>query len=792
MKKLLISTFLVILFFAMVYPTHGQEPSGTVAGYVREAKTQEPLIGVAVKLLGTELGAVTDINGFFTINEVPPKTYTLEASYIGFTKKQVFNLAVRSGGNPDVNIFLEEEVSELEGVVVVANAFGKDEETPLSVNRLSLEEIATYPGGNNDIAKVVQALPGVSGSVGGFRNDVIIRGGAPNENVYYLDGIEIPNINHFSTQGSAGGPVGLLNVSFFEGVSLSTSAFTANYDNVLSGVLQFDQRNGNNRKFHSNVRVSSSEAALTLEGPLFKGDKDDSRTSFIASVRRSYLQVLFKALELPFLPDYWDFQYKVSHEIDRYNSLIFTGLGSIDDFAINQPDDIDEEQQATLDQLPVIKQWSSTHGAVWKRRFKNGSGYMTTALSNNILNNNFRQFEDVANEEGEYLTNDAQEQETKLRYNLTKFIGAWTLSTGAILQRADYKNSSVDLVNDFAYESQLDFFRYGFYAQLTRNFFQEKLSLSAGFRMDGNDFMNEGNKLYKTWSPRFSFGYVLDNARKWSFNGSIGRYYKIPPYTVLGFQNLAGKFVNKNTQYIQSDHYVAGFEYLINPSTRITLEGFYKKYDNYPVSLSKNVSLANLGGDFSVLGNEPVASVGKGRTYGTELLIQKKFTRNFYGILALTLYKSEYTGLDENVYLPSSWDNRTLLTFTGGYKFEKNWEISTRIRYLGKTPIAPVDEEATLESYPAIIKDYNRQGEILLNPFNQTDLRVDKKWNFNNFTFNAFLEFQNLFGQDTPSEPLYGLDRDDEGNITEPRTLKEIPAISSGSVLPSIGLVLDF
>ncbi|WP_186758080.1 TonB-dependent receptor [Echinicola salinicaeni] len=792
MNRLIILIFSIILFLSLVSNVQAQEPSGTVAGIVKDAKTQEPLVGVAVKLLNTELGAVTDLDGFFKINDVPPKTYTLEASYIGYTNKQVFNLTVRSGGNPDVNIFLEEEVSELEGVVVVANTFGKDEETPLSVNRLSLEEIATYPGGNNDIAKVVQALPGVSGSVGGFRNDVIIRGGAPNENVYYLDGIEIPNINHFSTQGSAGGPVGLLNVSFFEGVSLSTSAFSANYDNVLSGVLQFDQRDGNNRKFHSNVRVSSSEAALTLEGPLFKGDKEYSKTSFIASARRSYLQVLFKALDLPFLPDYWDFQYKVSHEIDKYNSLIFTGLGSIDDFAINQPDDIDEEQQATLDQLPVIKQWSSTHGVVWKRRFKNGSGFMTTALSNNILNNNFRQFEDVVNEEGEYLSNDSKEQETKLRYNLTKFIGDWTLSTGAVLQRADYKNSSADLVNDFVYESQLDFLRYGIFAQLTRNFFQERLSLSGGFRMDGNDFMVDGNKFLKTLSPRLSFGYTLDEARKWSFNGSIGRYYKIPPYTVLGFQNQEKEFVNRNTKYIQSDHYVAGFEYLINPSTRFTLEGFYKKYDNYPVSLSKNVSLANLGGDFSVLGNEPVESVGKGRAYGAELLLQKKFTKNFYGILALTVFKSEYTGLDEDVYLPSSWDNKTLLTFTGGYKFDNNWEISTRVRYLGKTPIAPVDEEATLESYPAIIKDYSRQGEILLSAFNQTDLRIDKKWNFTNFTFNVFLEFQNLLGQDTPSEPLYGLERDDEGNITEPRTLKQIPSISSGSILPSIGLVLDF
>jgi len=181
--------------------------------------------------------------------------------------------------------------------VVTPNPFEKLQTTPLSIQNLSQEEVAAYPGGNNDIAKVVQSLPGVGGTVGGFRNDVIIRGGAPNENVYYLDGIEIPNINHFSTQGSAGGPVGLLNVSFFEGVTLSASSFDAQYDNVLSGVLQFDQRNGNAREFTGNFRLGSSESALTLEGPLFKGNANESNTTFIASVRRSYLQFLFELID---------------------------------------------------------------------------------------------------------------------------------------------------------------------------------------------------------------------------------------------------------------------------------------------------------------------------------------------------------------------------------------------------------------------------------------------------------------------------------------------------------------
>uniref|UniRef100_UPI004048EEB2 TonB-dependent receptor n=1 Tax=Fulvivirga sp. TaxID=1931237 RepID=UPI004048EEB2 len=788
-----VKLILVVSLFLVFQNTLAiQQNKATLSGYVKDAKTEEPLIGATVQLVGTNTGAVTDLDGFYRIENIEPQTYAIAASFVGYKTQNVYNVVIRSGGNPDLNFDLEETAEELEGVEIIANPFEKLQETPLSVQRLSQEEIATYPGGNNDIAKVVQSLPGVSGSVGGFRNDVIIRGGAPNENVYYLDGIEIPNINHFSTQGSAGGPVGLLNVSFFEGVTLTTSSFGAQYDNVLSGVLQFDQRNGNNRNFRTNIRVSSSEAALTLEGPLFRNGKEQSNTSFIVSARRSYLQLLFQVLDLPFLPDYWDYQYKISHKINDYNDLTFTGVGSIDDFSINVPDDYDEEQQATLDQLPIIKQWSTTSGLSWKRRFKNGQGFMTTALSTNVLNNNFKRYREPATETELYLTNESQEQETKLRYNYTRFADAWTLNSGFIIQNADYSNTTEDIVNGFQFSNELNFWRYGAYFQASRNFLSERLGLSGGFRIDGNSFTKSGNDLLSTLSPRFSISYKLDAEGKWTANASLGRYFKIPPYTILGFTDNNGVYTNKDAKYIQSDHIVAGVEHLLTPTTRISLEGFYKKYSDYPVSVTDSVSLANLGGDFSVLGNEPILSVGLGRTYGLEFLIQKKFTKNFYGILAYTLYKSEYTAFDKDTYISSTWDNGTLLTFTGGYKLGRNWEISARVRYLGETPYAPVDQAATLANYPAIIRDYSRQGTVTLDPFNQTDLRIDKKWNFKGFTFNLFLEFLNLFSQQNPSEPTFGLVRDDDGNVVQPRTLKQIEDLDASSVLPSIGIVLDF
>ena len=766
--------------------------TGSISGYVKDSKTGEPLIGVAVRLLDTQKGAVTDINGYYQINDVEAKTYSIEASYVGFKTQTKYNLVVRSGGIPDVNFDLEETVSELNEVVIVANPFEKEEETPLSIQNLSSEEIATYPGGNNDVAKVVQSLPGVSGSVGGFRNDIIIRGGAPNENVYYLDGIEIPNINHFSTQGSAGGPVGLLNVSFFEGVTLATSSFGAQYDNVLSGVLQFQQRDGNNRNYQTNIRVSSSETALTTEGPLFRRGKETANTSFIASVRRSYLQLLFKAIGLPFLPDYWDYQYKVTHKINDYNKIIITGVGAIDDFSINVPDDYSEEQQLILDQLGIIKQWSTTGGISWQNRFKDGSGFMNTSLSTNVLNNDYQQFQDNENQTGLLFQNISQEQETKLRYTIQKFRNNWIMKAGGVIQNADYSNNTEDLVNNFSYNQNLNFWRYGLFVQGVYNSKNDRLSTTLGIRTDGNNFMSTGSNLLETFSPRVAASYKLDSKQKWTINASLGRYYKIPPYTILGFTDATGSFANKNVKYIQSDHAVAGIEYLITKGGRITIEAFYKQYDNYPVSRVDSVSLANLGGDFNILGNEPVASVGKGKTRGVEFLFQQKLTKNVYAILAYTLYRSEFTGFDPDEYLRSSWDNQHLLTFTGGYKFGRNWELSARMRYLGNTPYAPVDQQATLATYPVIIKDYSQQGSVELPAFNQTDIRIDKKWNFKNWTLDVFLEVLNVFNQTNPSEPAFGLVRDDVGNVIQPRQLKEVESVGNSSPLPSIGIVIDF
>jgi hypothetical protein len=747
-----------------------------------------PIFAASIYLNNSQ-GTVSEEDGTFQITNVVPGSYNLTASFVGFDSQTKFNIIIKSRGNRSFNFILIESSESLEEVVVSnKNTISRPKETPLSTQSLSAVEIATYPGGNNDVVQVAQSLPGVSPSVGGFRNDLIIRGGAPNETVYYLDGVEVPNINHFATQGSAGGPVGLLNVSFINDVTLSTSAFGSQYDNPLSGVLQFKQRDGNKERFNTNIRVSATDAAFTFEGPLFKNKKKESNTSFLLSVRRSYLQALFKLIGLPIRPDYWDYQYKLSHQIDKYNDLYFIGLGSVDDFTVEAPEDYDEEAQAVLEQAPFIKQKTNSIGVTWRKRFKDGSGYMESTLSNNRLENIFTNYIDPENETGIIFRNDAIESETKLRHQLTKFLSDWKITAGFNLQHSFYTNNTTNNTDAIFYTTEIDFMKYGFFANATRSFFDEKFDVSVGFRMDDDSFTTSSG-LVSNFSPRLSLSYEF--LEDWRISATAGRYFKIAPYTILGFRDSNGILSNKDSDYTQSDHYVIGLQHYLNPAASISLEGFYKKYSNYPVSVLDQISLANKGADFEVLGNEDVETIGNGRSYGLEFQYQQKLLNNFYSIFSYTYFFSEFTGFETDIYTPSVWDSRHLISFVGGYKLKKNWEISSRYRFAGQTPYVPTNLDATLASYPEIILDYTRLGEEKLATFSQLDIRVDKKWNYNKYSLNIFFEVQNVLGQSIPRPNEYGLSRDMNGNLNNPLSLSQINQDTSTSI-PSIGIVVDF
>ncbi|HEX6334277.1 MAG TPA: TonB-dependent receptor, partial [Flavisolibacter sp.] len=487
----------------------GAQGNGRLSGRVVDRATQIPLAGVSVLLQDSSKGTTTDSAGIFRLTGLHARSQAVSFSAVGYRPQVFYNIVISAGNETNLEVELERATESLSEVVIRANsrtAAAATPESPLSVQRLTSEEIRSNPGGNFDISKVIQALPGVGGGVGGggFRNDIIIRGGAPNENVFYLDGIEIPVLNHFQTQGSSGGPQGILNVSFIQDVKLSSSAFEARYDNALSSVFQFRQRTGNADRVQGNVRLSATDLSAMVEGPL----SADKRTTFLASARRSYLQLLFSLIDLPIRPNYWDFQTKITHRLNDKTTISFIGLGAIDEFSFAALDDATPEKLYVLNSNPFINQWNYTAGVTLRRLVRDG--FVNVALSRNTFDNDIQQYEDnEARLPGEKtLSYHSRETENRLRVDVNKFRNGWKWAYGASAQLAAYDNETFSVVRrqledqngniiqpgeslDFTSPLE-DFWRLGGFAQVSRRFFDARLGISAGMRTDVNTFTTNG------------------------------------------------------------------------------------------------------------------------------------------------------------------------------------------------------------------------------------------------------------------------------------------------------------
>ncbi len=781
--------------------------SGVIKGRITNKINNEPIAFANVLAEGTDKGTVTDDNGYYEITGLKPGLYNLRASFLGFNDVAVYEIQVTNAKPAIVDIQMEENIQQLQEVVVKTSPFRKTEESPVSLRTIGVAEIQRNPGGNRDISRVVQILPGVT-ITPSFRNDLIIRGGAPNENRFFLDEVEVPVINHFATQGASGGPVGILNVTFIREVDLFSSAFPANRGNALSSVLDFKQRDGRDDRFGGTFMVSATDIGLTLEGPI--GEK----TTYLLSARRSYLQFLFDLFELPFLPTYNDFQAKVKYKIDNKNELTFIGLGAIDQFRLNLDANKTEQQQFLLDQLPVSPQWNYTNGLVYKRYRENG--YWTFVLSRNMLNNEAEKYfkNDDSKPDNLILRYRSQEIENKLRIENTFRRGDYKFNYGAGYEFVRFNNRTFNRIftssgaQTIDFQSAFDMSKYFFFGQASRKWLNERLTLSLGIRADANNYSDQMSNPLEQLSPRFSLAYAF--TEQLAFNFNTGIYYQLPPYTIMGYQQ-DGRFVNRDNgiRFIRNTHVVAGLEFNTAANSKITLEGYYKNWDNYPFLLRDRVSLANLGGDFGVVGNEPATPTSEGRSYGLEVLFQQRLYKGFYGILAYTLGRSEFEDANGRL-IPSAWDARHIVNLTFGKKFGKNWEAGLNWRFQSGLPTTPFSEASSLVQNWDVngrgIRDFSRLNTGRTAPINFLDVRVDKKWFFKKWSLNVFLDIENITGYAVGNDQLI-LDRplDTQGNpiggpviinpdapFNEQRYRLKTINDASGTTIPSIGIMIEY
>lgn len=804
------------VFFTMMglLLAHVATAQVVIQGKVVDVMTRKPLQGAKVQLDKQEVFVQTAADGSFTIGSVDPGYHTVTASFDGYESESSAELLFTYDKSPFIALELQSMASGVGEVNIrKTNIQKREAESPVSSQKLSIREIERNPGGNRDISKIIQSLPGVI-SVPGFRNDVVIRGGAPSENKFYLDGIEIPIINHFQTQGSTGGPVGLLNVNFIKEVNFYTGAFPVNYANGLSSVLDFRQMDGNANKAKYRFTLGSSDVGFTADGPIGK------KTTYIFSARQSYLQGLFSVLGLPFLPNFIDYQAKVKVKLNEKDDISFLMVGAVDFFRLNLKvnDNITDSVQLKsnkyiLGYLPVYRQWNYTFGTVYTHY---GTQSKTQYfLSRNMLNNTSYKYRnnDESSEDNRIFTYKSIEEENKLRIENSRTIRKWKLLAGTGLEYVQFgvDNKAKILIpgapgtpgtiQDIAFNSQLDLAKYSGFVRAYRNVMGSG-TLSFAGRLDGNTYNKHMQNVLN--QPTASVSASLPTAVNGLFlNANIGQFTQLPSYTILGYRNAAGALDNLDrVKYIRNRMIAAGLQYNKVKDTRITLEGFYKQYANYPLALNDSISLGNLGTDFAVVGNEPVSSVCDGRAYGMEFLVQRRSRSGLYGILAYTLSWSEFSDKNGNA-VKSAWDSRHTVSLVGGMKMKRNWELGAKFRLATGRPYTPFDVQRSLvksnwDVKGVALNDYNRLNSERLGTFSQLDVRVDKVWYFKKSSLNLYMDIQNFLNKEYLGAPTLIAAQDASGNlITDPTAA--VPSYkadylvnSTGFLQPSIGVILDF
>lgn len=788
-KNVLFLLLLGLLTTVSAQPTH------RIKGTVIDKASRQPLEFINVLVLGLGRGGVTDAEGHFNIGEVPPGIYRLQASAVGY-KTILTPEYIVSTKDLTIQIETEENLTELEGVTVTASPFRRDPESPVGLRIIGLQEIEKSPGANRDISRIVQSYPGVAFSPAGYRNDLIVRGGSPSENRFYLDGVEIPNINHFSTQGASGGPVGIINADLIREVNFYTGAFPTDRGNAMSSVLDFKLRDGDMERNSLKATLGASEVSLASNGHIGK------KTSYLVSVRQSYLQFLFDMLGLPFLPTFTDAQFKLKTRFNANNELTILGLGGIDNMKLNTKLD-GEKAEYILSYLPKIQQETFTLGAVY--RHYAGIHVQSVVVSHSYLNNRNTKYlnNDESSADNLSLKLRSVEQETKFRIENTSTFGNWKINFGANLDYSQYTNTTfqrvyIDEGRTFDYHTYLGMWRWGIFGTINYATTDERFTASLGVRTDANNFSSGMKGMGDQLSSRLSLSYRLTDGLYLS--GNAGLYYQLPPYTGLGFKDNNEAWVNKYLRYMSVSQESLGLSWHPGNTFELSAEGFYKQYDKIPFSIADGIPLACKGNDYGVIGNEALSSTAQGRAYGIEILMKWLIAKKLNLASSFTLFKSEYRNNKQSEYIASAWDNRYIFNMSGTYNFPHNWSLGMKISCIGGAPYTPYDVEKSslLTAWNAQGRpyyDYTKYNTGRLPAFGQLDVRVDKTFYLKRCMLGFYIDLQNVTNSKFKQPDILmstGVIENPSAPMAEQRYKMKYITQKSGTLMPTLGITFEY
>ncbi len=766
MRRVLISCFLLLPLLPR-YST--AQSTGTVSGSVTVTGTEQPIVGAQVAVEGANQRAVTDDRGRFVLLGVAPGVWRLQVRAIGFRPIIIPDVVVGSGKPTTLAVRLQPAATDVAAVEVKAAYFTPAVEGTTSTQTLNAEAIRRAPGVQEDVVRAVALLPGVGVTQPG-RNDLVVRGGAPFENLFLVDGIEVPNINHFGTQGSTGGPLSLINVDAVEQASFSAGGFAAKYGDRTASVTSISLREGNRTQFGGEFTLSATGGFAVAEGPL------GERGSLYISARRSYLDFLFKAAGFGFVPAYSDLQVKAVRDIGTRDKLSFLFIGA-DGTITFFNDDADKRYDNSRVAAPTQQQYFS--GITWRRLVPRGIFDLT-------LGRTWTQFQTVQNDSLEppntIFRAFSTEGEQSLRADLTlQATSHVEVNVGAVARYAsdlrydlllpgNLRADAIGTPRPLSLDTNFTADRQAVYSQVAWQA-TPKLRTTLGLRADRYGFLDGAARS----SPRLGARYSL--TERSALTASAGRYWQTP-----SFIWLVGDPTNASLKPFRADQAVLGVEHLLREDVKLQFEVYAKGYSQYPRRLFRPQAVLSPSGFDDVtsdipFGLEPLAAVAKGRSVGAELFVQKQLSDiPLFGLASVSVARTTFDGAD-GVRRAGTFDTRAIGNIVLGWRPSPKWELSGKFRIasgLPTTPFVTTGPDAGQQEFT----QWNEGERLPL--FHSLDVRVDRRWSLRRVQLVGYFDIQNVYGRENVS-----------GLQWDPRTQTVLQNASLG-FLPSIGFSIEF
>jgi hypothetical protein len=750
---------LLIICLAVRLALAADELTQTLRGTVTDAVTGYPIIGATVLLVNSSplIGSSTDVNGKFELRKVPLGRQTVVISYIGYETKTISNLFLVSGKEMSVDVKLEEKVTSI-GEVVVApqskKAEIRNEMATVSARTFSVEETERFAGSLGDPARMVANYAGVM-TQNDSRNDIIIRGNSPAGVLWKLEGIEIPNPNHFGAQGTTGGPVSMVNNNLLSNSDFLTGAFPAEYSNALSGVFDINLRSGNSNEHEFTGQVGFNGFELGAEGPLMKL-KNGQNASYIANYRYSTLELMnnlgFNIGTGTAIPKYNDMTFLVDVPGKKAGRIKLFGLWGKSFIGLGR--DLTDTGGNQYNERGIATDFGSELGVIGlthtfyfdeKTRLKTTLSWQhskSSALLDSIQNETFIPFI------RQNQTENKLSFSTQLR---RKFSASDNVSAGIIID--NYSIDYIDSLKNRDYGRFITYTDINGSMNLYRGYVQWQHKYDGRFTsyagINVQHFALNGETAIE---PRLGLNFIT--SEKGSLNAGFGLHSQIQAkgtYFYQDYDSVTDTYsrTNENLKFTKSAHFVLGYQQQINNDFRIKVETYYQHIYNAPVKKSfPEFSLINFGDQFGAPIEDSLVNKGKGKNYGAEITIEKFLDHGWYFLFTSSLFNSKYAGWDK-IWRNTAFNGNYVFNLLGGYeyKIKEHMMLTVDLKtvWAGGKRYVPVDLAASV-ARKEDVRDWSRAYSNKYDDYFRTDLRFGLKMNSRRFSQEWGIDLQNITG----------------------------------------------